>query len=131
MMYVRVVRLPSHDGPIAAEAHDIARTCTRPRLDRASHGRRRPRRGRGHHPYLSALPRPQLYRAREAGFSAQLLEAGDGVGGTSDLMFDFAANRESPKDRHWAAVNDEQGYSIPADLTAWSAAFTAHLRASG
>src|SRR3954469_12103321 len=26
----------------------------------------------------------QLYRAREAGFSAQLLEAGDGVGGTWD-----------------------------------------------
>ena len=29
---------------------------------------------------------------------------------------------------HWAAINDEQGYSVPADLMAWSAAFTAHLR---
>jgi NAD(P)-dependent dehydrogenase (short-subunit alcohol dehydrogenase family) len=28
---------------------------------------------------------------------------------------------------HWATINDEIGYSVPADLTAWSAAFTAHL----
>jgi NAD(P)-dependent dehydrogenase (short-subunit alcohol dehydrogenase family) len=29
---------------------------------------------------------------------------------------------------NWAAINDEEGYSVPADLMAWSAAFTAHLR---
>ena len=29
--------------------------------------------------------------------------------------------------RNWAAINDETGYSVPADLLAWSAAFTAHL----
>ena len=29
---------------------------------------------------------------------------------------------------HWAAVNDETGYYIPTDLTAWSAAFLSHLR---
>ncbi len=29
---------------------------------------------------------------------------------------------------HWATINDEAGYSVPADLMAWSAAFTAHLR---
>jgi len=29
---------------------------------------------------------------------------------------------------HWAAINDERGYGVPADLTEWSAAFTAHLR---
>jgi NAD(P)-dependent dehydrogenase (short-subunit alcohol dehydrogenase family) len=29
---------------------------------------------------------------------------------------------------NWVAINDEVGYSIPADLMAWSAAFTAHLR---
>jgi NAD(P)-dependent dehydrogenase (short-subunit alcohol dehydrogenase family) len=28
---------------------------------------------------------------------------------------------------HWTAINDETGYSTPEDLTAWSAAFTAHL----
>jgi len=28
---------------------------------------------------------------------------------------------------HWAEINDERGYSVPADLNAWSAAFTAHL----
>jgi NAD(P)-dependent dehydrogenase (short-subunit alcohol dehydrogenase family) len=29
---------------------------------------------------------------------------------------------------HWATVNDETGYSVPADLTAWSSDFTRHLR---
>jgi NAD(P)-dependent dehydrogenase (short-subunit alcohol dehydrogenase family) len=28
---------------------------------------------------------------------------------------------------NWAAINDETGYYIPADLMGWSAAFTAHL----
>jgi NAD(P)-dependent dehydrogenase (short-subunit alcohol dehydrogenase family) len=28
---------------------------------------------------------------------------------------------------NWAAINDETGYYVPADLTAWSAAFMAHL----
>ena len=39
--------------------------------------RRRPGRRRRHHRHLPALP-----GAREAGFSAQLVEAGSGVGGT-------------------------------------------------
>ncbi len=30
--------------------------------------------------------------------------------------------------RNWAAINDETGYSVPADLTDWSATFMAHLR---
>ena len=29
---------------------------------------------------------------------------------------------------HWAMINDETGYSVPADLMAWSDRFTAHLR---
>jgi hypothetical protein len=29
--------------------------------------------------------------------------------------------------RNWAAINDESGYYLPADLAGWSAAFTAHL----
>jgi hypothetical protein len=29
--------------------------------------------------------------------------------------------------RHWAAINDESGYYVPADLMAWSTAFMAHL----
>ena len=28
---------------------------------------------------------------------------------------------------HWAAINDEAGYVVPADLMDWSAAFLAHL----
>ncbi|MFM8304560.1 MAG: short-chain dehydrogenase, partial [Actinomycetota bacterium] len=27
---------------------------------------------------------------------------------------------------HWAAINDESGYFVPADLMDWSARFTAH-----
>ena len=30
--------------------------------------------------------------------------------------------------QHWAAINDETVYTIPADLMSWSAAFTAQLR---
>jgi NAD(P)-dependent dehydrogenase (short-subunit alcohol dehydrogenase family) len=29
---------------------------------------------------------------------------------------------------HWAQINDESPYTVPADLMAWSAAFMAHLR---
>lgn len=29
---------------------------------------------------------------------------------------------------HWATINDEAGYSVPADLTDWSATFLAHVR---
>jgi NAD(P)-dependent dehydrogenase (short-subunit alcohol dehydrogenase family) len=29
---------------------------------------------------------------------------------------------------HWAAINDEAGYTVPADLRAWSRTFTKHLR---
>lgn len=28
---------------------------------------------------------------------------------------------------HWAEINDESGYTVPADLMAWSTAFMAHL----
>ena len=31
--------------------------------------------------------------------------------------------------RNWATINDESGSYVPTDLTAWSAAFMAHLRA--
>jgi NAD(P)-dependent dehydrogenase (short-subunit alcohol dehydrogenase family) len=30
--------------------------------------------------------------------------------------------------RNWASINDEAGYHVPADLTAWSKVFLAHLR---
>src|SRR5438105_13052088 len=29
--------------------------------------------------------------------------------------------------QNWATINDETGYYVPADLTAWSAAFMRHL----
>ena len=33
--------------------------------------------------------------------------------------------------QNWATINDEAGYYVPDDLTAWSSAFTAHLLPSG
>jgi NAD(P)-dependent dehydrogenase (short-subunit alcohol dehydrogenase family) len=33
--------------------------------------------------------------------------------------------------RHWDAINDEDGYTVPADLMAWSKQFMDHLRDSG
>jgi NAD(P)-dependent dehydrogenase (short-subunit alcohol dehydrogenase family) len=33
--------------------------------------------------------------------------------------------------RHWGEINAEEGYTVPADLTAWSQDFTAHLRDPG
>jgi NAD(P)-dependent dehydrogenase (short-subunit alcohol dehydrogenase family) len=33
--------------------------------------------------------------------------------------------------QNWATINDETGYYVPDDLTAWSAAFMAHLLPSG
>jgi NAD(P)-dependent dehydrogenase (short-subunit alcohol dehydrogenase family) len=32
---------------------------------------------------------------------------------------------------HWEAINDERGYSVPADLRSWSATFLAHLGPAG
>ena len=32
---------------------------------------------------------------------------------------------------HWAAINDDADYSIPADLRDWSAAFLDHLGRGG
>ena len=34
-------------------------------------------------------------------------------------------SRTSPQ--HWAAINDETGYSVPADLIDWSTGFLSHL----
>jgi NAD(P)-dependent dehydrogenase (short-subunit alcohol dehydrogenase family) len=33
--------------------------------------------------------------------------------------------------RNWETINDEDGYSVPADLTSWSTAFMAHLSRRG
>ncbi len=33
--------------------------------------------------------------------------------------------------RHWATINDETGYDVPADLLSWSATFLAHLGPDG
>ena len=42
----------------------------------------------------------------------------------------YVSSRPTVEDvaEHWAAINDETGYYVPADLEAWSAAFMAHLK---
>jgi NAD(P)-dependent dehydrogenase (short-subunit alcohol dehydrogenase family) len=43
------------------------------------------------------------------------------------------ADGPTPEDvvAHWASINDETGYSVPADLPEWSAGFLAHLPPQG
>jgi len=62
----------------------------------------------------------EIYAAGAGRFSRIFIASTPGfVAGPSATIEDVAG--------HWAEINDETGYSVPADLTAWSAAFTAHL----
>jgi NAD(P)-dependent dehydrogenase (short-subunit alcohol dehydrogenase family) len=48
----------------------------------------------------------------------------------STVGYVHAASEPSVEDvvEHWAEINDETGYYLPADLMDWSAQFTSHLR---
>jgi hypothetical protein len=48
------------------------------------------------------------------------VHTGSGHPGSTPTVEDVA--------EHWATINDETGYSVPADLTDWSASFLSHLR---
>lgn len=64
----------------------------------------------------------EIYAAGAGRFSRLFIGATAGYlhAGGDPTVEDVVAN--------WAAINDETGYHVPADLLAWSAAFTAHLR---
>jgi len=67
----------------------------------------------------------ELYTAGFGRFARLFVASTPGyvASGDEPTMEDVAA--------HWEAINDETGYTVPADLMAWSAGFMAHLREDG
>ncbi len=67
----------------------------------------------------------EIYTAGAGRFARLFIASTEGyVHATSEpTMEDVAQN--------WATINDETGYYVPSDLTAWSSAFMAHLLPSG
>ena len=61
----------------------------------------------------------EIYAAGAGRFARVFLASTPGYVDTEPTVEGIAA--------HWAAINDETGYTVPADLMAWSAAFLAHL----
>ena len=63
----------------------------------------------------------EIYAAGAGRFSRIFLATTEGyVHPTGDATIEDVA-------RQWTAINDEAGYTVPADLLAWSQAFLAHL----
>jgi len=63
----------------------------------------------------------EIYAAGAGRFARMFIAVTEGYvyAGAQPTIEDVAQN--------WAAINDETGYHLPADLTAWSAAFMTHL----
>ena len=61
----------------------------------------------------------EIYTAGGGRFARLFIASTKGYVNDAPTIEDVAA--------HWATINDETGYSVPADLTAWSAAFLSHL----
>lgn len=70
----------------------------------------------------------------ECPVSGEIYSAGFGrfarlfIASTEGYAHDGPAPTVEDVAEHWPAINDETGYFVPSDLTAWSAAFMAHLR---
>ena len=64
----------------------------------------------------------EIYQAGAGRFARMFIASTDGYvhSGSHEATIEDVA-------RNWATINDETGYSVPADLNAWSAAFMAHL----
>jgi NAD(P)-dependent dehydrogenase (short-subunit alcohol dehydrogenase family) len=68
----------------------------------------------------------EIYAAGAGRFARMFIAATPGWvhdGGGRPTVEDVAAN--------WAAINDETGYHVPADLTDWSTRFLSHLTPAG
>jgi hypothetical protein len=67
----------------------------------------------------------EIYVAGAGRFARMFIASTEGYvhSGPEPTVEDVAEN--------WAAINDETGYSVPADLTTWSATFLTHLRPEG
>ncbi|WP_426571442.1 SDR family NAD(P)-dependent oxidoreductase [Aquihabitans sp. McL0605] len=53
------------------------------------------------------------------------------IGSTPGYVADGPEPSVEDVAEHWAAINDEDGYTVPTDLMAWSATFMSHLGAPG
>ncbi len=92
--------------------------------------------GRGAPPMPPELVAPIVaYLAHEAcPVSGEVYEAGAGrfarlfIASTAGYVHPGPEATIEDVAEHWAAINDESGYWVPADLMGWSAAFLAHLR---
>ena len=62
----------------------------------------------------------ELYEAGAGRFSRIFIVSTPGYV-TTDATIENVAE-------HWAAINDEQGYTVPTDLPGWSTAFLSHLQ---
>jgi NAD(P)-dependent dehydrogenase (short-subunit alcohol dehydrogenase family) len=64
----------------------------------------------------------QIYAAGAGRFARLFIASAPGYvhGGSAPTVEDVAA--------HWAAINAEDGYTVPHDLMEWSAAFLSHLQ---
>ena len=66
------------------------------------------------------------------GHEHQAVSAGAGrfarlfIGSTSGWVDHGGAPTVEDVAAHWAVINDENGYSVPGDLMAWSAEFLSH-----
>jgi NAD(P)-dependent dehydrogenase (short-subunit alcohol dehydrogenase family) len=63
----------------------------------------------------------EIYAAGAGRFARIFIAQAEGYvhSGTAPTIEDIA--------QHWTTINGEAGYSVPADLTEWSATFMAHL----
>jgi NAD(P)-dependent dehydrogenase (short-subunit alcohol dehydrogenase family) len=61
----------------------------------------------------------EIYTAGAGRFARIFIASTEGYVNATPTIEDVAAN--------WAMINDETDYYVPADLVAWSTAFTAHL----
>jgi NAD(P)-dependent dehydrogenase (short-subunit alcohol dehydrogenase family) len=61
----------------------------------------------------------EIYAAGFGRFARMFIAQTPGYVSTEPSVEDVA--------EHWAEINDESGYYVPVDLTAWSAAFMGHL----
>jgi NAD(P)-dependent dehydrogenase (short-subunit alcohol dehydrogenase family) len=62
----------------------------------------------------------EIYTAGAGRFARLFIASTTGYVTAEPTIEDVAA--------HWAEINDESGYAVPADLQEWSAAFLGHLR---
>jgi NAD(P)-dependent dehydrogenase (short-subunit alcohol dehydrogenase family) len=81
----------------------------------------------------SVAPMTAYLAHEECPVSGEIYSAGAGrfarvfIAETPGYVHPAAEVRIEDVAEHWQAINDETGYSVPADLVSWSAAFLSHL----